>query len=44
MLNQWFGALMQSFNLLPFLAKVITTLILPSRIQPADSVALCRST
>jgi hypothetical protein len=22
MLNQWFGALMQSFNLLPFLAKV----------------------
>jgi hypothetical protein len=40
MLNQWFGALMQSFNLLPFLAKVITTQILPSRIQPADLLTL----
>ncbi len=40
MLNQWFGSLLQSFNLLPFLAKVSPLLCLPARLHGTTGNAL----
>ena len=38
MLNQWFGALMQSFHLLPFAAKVIYSIL--SYVNPFCDVVM----